>query len=46
MGDFVLRAKGKVWDEGSVLPGLSTRVAVKLPTGNEDRAFGSGKLDW
>jgi hypothetical protein len=46
MGDFVLRAKGRVWDEGDTLPGLSTRVSVKLPTGDKDRAFGSGKFDW
>ncbi len=46
MGDLVLRAKGKVWDEGDTLPGLSTRVSVKLPTGDKDRAFGSGEVDW
>ena len=46
MGDLVLRAKGKVWDEGDILPGLSTRVSVKLPTGDKDRAFGSGEVDW
>jgi hypothetical protein len=46
MGDLVLRAKGKVCDQGDTLPGLSTRVSVKLPTGDKDRAFGSGKVDW
>ncbi len=46
MGDFVLRAKGKVWDEGNTLPGLSARLAVKFPTGDKDRAFGSGEVDW
>ena len=46
MQDLVLRAKGKVWDEGNILPCWSTRLAVKLPTGDEDRAFGSGKVDW
>ena len=46
IGDLVLRAKGKVWDEGDTLPGLSTRVSVKLPTGDKDRAFGSGEVDW
>lgn len=46
MGDLVLRAKRKVWNEGDTLPGLSTRVAVKLPTGDKDRAFGSGEVDW
>ena len=46
MGDLVLRAKGKVWDEGNILPGLSTRLTIKLPTGDEGRAFGSGEVDW
>jgi len=46
MGDIVLRAKKNVRDEGNVWPCLSARVAVKLPTGDEDRAFGSGKVDW
>ncbi|MBU4013395.1 MAG: DUF3187 family protein [Proteobacteria bacterium] len=46
MQDLVLRAKGRVWDEDNILPGLSVRLAVKLPTGDEDRAFGSGKADW
>ena len=46
MGDLVLRAKGKVCDQGDTLPGLSTRVSVKLPTGDKDRAFGSGEVDW
>lgn len=46
IGDLVLKAKGKIWEEGRILPILSARVAVKLPTGNDDRAFGSGKIDW
>ena len=46
LGDPVLRVKGKVWNEGNILPALSARVAAKLPTGNEDRFFGSGKFDW
>jgi hypothetical protein len=46
MGDLVLRAKAKIRDEGNILPGLSTRLAVKLPTGDKDRAFGSGEVDW
>jgi len=46
MQDLVLRAKGKVCDEDNILPCLSVRLAVKLPTGDEDRAFGSGKVDW
>lgn len=46
IGDLALRVKGKILEEGKVLPALSTRVAVKLPTGNDDRAFGSGEIDW
>jgi hypothetical protein len=46
IGDLVMRAKRKVWNEGDILPGLSARVSVKLPTGDKDRAFGSGEVDW
>jgi len=45
LGDMVLTAKGKIWEEDT-LPCLSARLAVKLPTGDEDRAFGSGKADY
>ena len=46
IGDLALRAKGKIRDEGEILPALSTRLAIKLPTGDEDLAFGSGEVDW
>jgi hypothetical protein len=46
MGDLVLKAKVKIRNEGNRLPGLSTRLSVKLPTGDNDRAFGSRKVDW
>ena len=46
IGDLALRIKGAIWEEGRTLPALSARAAVKLPTGNDDRAFGSGKVDW
>jgi len=46
IGDVVLRAKARVWDEGDALPRLSARFAVKLPTGDDDRAFGSSEVDW
>lgn len=46
IGDLVLRVKGKIWDEGKILPYLSTRLAVKVPTGNKDRALGSGEPDY
>ena len=46
IGDLALWIKGKVWDEGDILPCLSTRLGVKVPTGDKDRAFGSGKADY
>ena len=46
MGDLVLRLKGKLWDEGDILPCLSTRLAFKFSTGDKDRALGSGKPDY
>jgi len=46
IGDLALWIKGKVWDEGDILPCLSTRLGVKIPTGDEDRALGSGKADY
>ena len=46
MGDLVLGLKGKLWEEGDILPCLSTRFAVKFPTGDKDRALGSGKMDY
>jgi hypothetical protein len=46
VGDLVLRIKGRIWDEGDRVPGLSARLAVKLPTGDTDRALGSGKVDY
>jgi hypothetical protein len=46
IGDLVLRVKAKIWDEGRTVPALSTRVAVKVPTGEKDRALGSGEPDY
>lgn len=46
IGDLTLKAKTKIWNQGDLLPTLSTRVCLKLPTGDEDRAFGSGETDW
>jgi len=45
-GDLVLRVKGKIWDEEGSVPCLSARFSVKIPTGDEDRAFGSGEVDY
>ena len=46
IGDLILRVKEKIWNEGDRLPCLSIRLAVKIPTGDEDKAFGSGKVDY
>jgi len=46
VGDLVLRIKGRIWDEGDRVPGLSARLGLKLPTGDADRALGSGKVDY
>jgi len=46
LGDLALRVKGKIWDEGDRVPCLSVRFSVKVPTGDEDRAFGSGEVDY
>ena len=46
IGDLTLRAKGKIRTEGDIFPALSTRLAVKLPTGDEELAFGTGEVDW
>ncbi len=45
-GDLALSVKGKIWDEGDRVPCLSARFSVKIPTGDEDRAFGSGEVDY
>ena len=46
IGDLTLRLKKKIWNEGNRLPCLSIRLAAKFPTGDENKAFGSGKLDY
>lgn len=46
IGDVTLRLKKKIWNEGDRLPCLSIRLGAKFPTGDEDKAFGSGKLDY
>jgi len=45
-GDLSLRVKRKIWEEGEGVPCLSARFSVKIPTGDEDRAFGSGEVDY
>ncbi len=45
IGDLVIWLKGKLWDGGDISPCLSARLEVKVPSGDKDRALGSGKPD-
>jgi hypothetical protein len=45
IGDIVLSAKYGVLSEGPRRPVLSMRLAVKFPTGDFSKQFGSGELD-
>jgi hypothetical protein len=45
IGDIVLQAKAKLLHEQDWFPTLSLRAAVKFPSGDPDRAFGSGEFD-
>ncbi|HUK57320.1 MAG TPA: DUF3187 family protein [Nitrospiria bacterium] len=45
LGDVSLNGKYTVLQEGPVQPAMALRGAVKFPTGDFDRAFGSGKTD-
>ena len=46
LGDLALTVKGKILDEGEIVPCLSARLSVKIPTGDDERAFGSGEVDY
>jgi hypothetical protein len=46
LGDIPLTVKGKILDESDMIPCLSARVSVKIPTGDDKRALGSGKVDY
>jgi hypothetical protein len=46
VGDIPIRLKAKVCDQGDILPAVSARASVKLPTGKKSKAFGSGEFDW
>jgi len=46
LGDIALRVKGKVLEEGDIVPCLSARFSVKVPTGDDERALGSGAVDY
>lgn len=45
LGDVVLKAKVRLLHEQAFLPALSLRAAVKFPSGDSSRAFGSGEID-
>jgi hypothetical protein len=45
LGDIALGAKALLRDEGAWAPAIAGRFALKLPTGDHDRALGSGEVD-
>ena len=45
IGDIVLQAKAQLLHEHAWFPAVSLRAAVKFPSGDSDRAFGSGEID-
>jgi hypothetical protein len=45
IGDIVLQAKARLLHEQEWFPAVSLRAAVKFPSGDADRAFGSGAFD-
>jgi hypothetical protein len=45
LGDIVLQAKATILHEQDWWPALGLRAAVKCPSGDPDRAFGSGEFD-
>jgi len=45
LGDITLNSKYQVVTEQGWIPGLSLRFAVKVPSGDEGRFFGSGHVD-
>jgi hypothetical protein len=45
LGDIALSVKALLHDEGTWAPAIAGRFALKLPTGDHDRALGSGEVD-
>ena len=45
IGDIALAAKRRLRHQEGWGPGLAARGALKVPTGDEDEAFGSGRAD-
>jgi Protein of unknown function (DUF3187) len=46
LGDTTLMSKYQLLSEGSAMPAVSLRGAVKLPTGDQSAFFGSGSPDF
>ena len=46
LGDTTLMSKYQLLTEGAVMPAVSLRGAVKLPTGDQSAFFGSGSPDF
>jgi hypothetical protein len=44
-GDVAFSTKALLYEEGSWRPAVAGRLALKLPTGDNDRALGSGAVD-
>jgi hypothetical protein len=45
IGDVAISAKALLYEEGTWMPALAGRLALKLPTADSDRALGSGEVD-
>jgi hypothetical protein len=46
LGDSTLMSKYQVVSEGAIVPAISIRAAVKIPTGDQQQFFGSGSPDF
>jgi len=45
IGDIAISAKALLHEEEQLAPAIAGRFALKLPTGDDDRALGSGEVD-
>jgi hypothetical protein len=45
IGDIAFSTKALLREEGALAPAVAGRFALKLPTGDDDRALGSGEVD-
>jgi hypothetical protein len=45
IGDIAVSTKAVLREEGQWAPAIAGRFALKLPTGDDDRALGSGEVD-